>query len=241
VRLYVGKNKEDAVKPHVKWEVLPHGRLELVAETLWSVTGEMKMPLGKFVRRMTIAKLRNGKLVIYSAIALHEAEMAQLDALGEPAFLVVPSGIHRLDARPWKDRYPNVVVIAPAGARERIGEVLSIDATSADIGDPDVRIFAVPGTKDRELAMVAGKTLVLNDLIFNLPKMSGIAQWLYKLAGFGPGHPTIPKLVAKKLVADREAVSAQLRRWANDGFERLIVAHGEPIENPRETLLALAA
>lgn len=44
-----------------------------------------------------------------------------------------------------------------------------------------------------------------------------------------------------KLVDDKTAVKAQLRRWANDGFERLVVAHGAPIEQPRDTLLALAA
>ena len=89
--------------------------------------------------------------------------------------------------------------------------------------------------------LVAGKTLVVNDLIFNLPKLGRVAQLLYRLAGFGPGHPTIPALVAKKLVDDKAAVNAQLRRWASDGFDRLVVAHGAPIEHPRETLLELAA
>jgi hypothetical protein len=229
------------VKPHENWEVLPHGKLEQIGGNLWSVTGEMKMPFGKTVRRMTIAKLRNGKLVIYSAIALDETEMAKLDALGTPGFLIIPSGIHRIDAKPWKDRYPHLVVVAPRGARNRIGKVVSIDCTNVDFHDPKVRVFTVEGTKNRELAMAVGKTLVVNDLIFNLPKMSGIAHWLYRLTGFGPGHPTMPKLVMKRLVDDRDAVNAQLRRWADDGYERVIVAHGAPIENPRETLLALAA
>ena len=185
--------------------------------------------------------MRNTRLAIYSAISRDEPLLQRLEALGKPAFLIVPSGIHRMDAKPWKARYPDLVVVAPSGARDKIGEVVGVECTSVNLGDPDVRLFAVPGTKDRELAMVVGKTLVVNDIIFNLPRLKGIAQWLYRLAGFGPGHPTIPKLVAKKLVDDEPALKAQLRRWANDGFERIIVAHGAPIENPREALTALAA
>ena len=229
------------MKPHESWKVLPHGSIERLADRLYTVTGKLKMPLGETTRRMTLAQLTGGRLAIYSAIALAEPEMNRLEALGKPTFLIVPSGIHRLDVKPWKDRYPDLVVIAPAGARDKIGEVVGVDCTSVEVGDPNVRVFSVPGTADRELAMVAGKTLVVNDLIFNMPRLKGAAQLVYRLLGFGPGHATIPKLVAMKLVDDKTVVKAQLRRWANDGFERLVVAHGEPIENPRETLMALAA
>jgi hypothetical protein len=229
------------VKPNTSWKVAQHGPLEQLGENLWSVTAKLKMPLGETTRHMTVAKLKNGGLVIYSAIALAEPEMAKLEALGRPKYLVVPSGIHRMDARPWKERYPDLVVIAPAGARDKVGEVVGVDCTLVNFGDPAVRLFAVPGTANRELAMVVGKTLVVNDLIFNLPRLRGVRQWIYRLLGFGPGKPTIPKLVAKKLVDDEAAMKAELRRWANTGFERVLVAHGAPIENPREALLALAA
>lgn len=229
------------MKPNTTWKAAEHGSLEKVSDNLWTVTAKLKMPLGETTRRMTIAKLANGGLVIYSAIALDATEMAKLEALGPPRYLVVPSGIHRIDARPWKARYPDLVVIAPAGAREKVGEVVGVDCTLVDLGDPAVRLFAVPGTANRELAMAAGKTLVVNDLIFNLPRLRGLTRLVYRLFGFGPGKPTIPKIVARGLVADRAAVNAELRRWANNGFERVLVAHGAPIENPRDALLALAA
>lgn len=229
------------MKPHESWKVLPHGTLQKLSDKLYTVTGKLKMPLGETTRRMTVAQLEGGRLAIYSAIALDEPEMGRLEILGRPAFLIVPSGIHRIDAKPWKDRYPDLIVVAPAGAREKIGEVVSVDCAMVNLGDPSVRVMTVPGTADRELAMVAGKTLVVNDIIFNLPKQKRIANWIFGALGFGPGHPTIPRIVARKLVDDESKLKAQLRRWANDGFERLLVAHGAPIENPRETLMALAA
>ena len=236
------------MKPNDSWKVLPHGDIEQLADNLYTVEGKLPMPFGETSRRMTIVRLAGNQLAIYSAIALDEVRMAKLEALGKPRFLIVPSAIHRLDAKPWKQRYPQLEVIAPAGAGDKVREVVPIDSTIVDhdLGDPRVRIDAVPGTDRRELAMIVetptGKTLVVNDLIFNMPAYKGIAGIGLKLLGFGPGHPTMPKLVKRKLVKDDAAVKQQLRDWAAlDGLERILVAHGAPIENPRETLLSLAA
>jgi len=91
-------------KPFQEWTVLPHGKLSRVDDDLLSVTGEIHMPLGDIPRRMTVARLNDGRLVIFSAIALDEGEMRQLEAFGTPAYLIVPSDIHRMDAKIWKDR-----------------------------------------------------------------------------------------------------------------------------------------
>jgi REP element-mobilizing transposase RayT len=238
-------SEEETVHPHTTWKVLPHGDLEKIADNLYTVVGTLKMPGGETPRRMTIVRLEGNRLAIYSAIALDEQRMRQLEALGDPCFLIVPSGIHRLDARPWKARYPDLVVVAPAGALERVSEVVDIDATEAGLGDPRVSLAYIPGTKRRELAMTVqtdtGRTLVVNDLIFNLPKMHGLAGLALRLLGFGPGHPTMPKLVRRKLVDDDKAVRDQLHEWANAGFERILPSHGAAIEHPRQTLLDLAA
>jgi hypothetical protein len=38
--------------------------------------------------------------------------------------------VARLDARAWKDRYPELVVITPAAARAEVEEVVPVDATT---------------------------------------------------------------------------------------------------------------
>jgi hypothetical protein len=232
------------VKPHKTWKVLPHGDIEQLADNLYTVVGKLRMPFGETPRRMTIVRLTDNRLAIYSAIALDEPHMAKLEALGRPMFLIVPSAIHRIDAHPWKERYPGLTVFAPEGACVKISEVVPVDDTRIDVGDPRVHIDVVPGTKRRELAMVVetstGKTLVVNDLIFNLPVMKGIAGFGLRVLGFGPGHPTMPRLVKRKLVADEAQVRAQLREWADLDLERLLVSHGAPIDRPRNTLLELA-
>src|SRR6185369_15815021 len=128
---------------HETWTVLPHGQLTQVSERIYTVVGELKMPLLKLPRRMTVVRLATGRLVIFSAIALDEGGMAKLEALGEPAFLVVPSQMHRLDAPSFVRRYPNIVVVAPRGGAEKIGKVVRIDTSTPDFGDGTVRYVEV--------------------------------------------------------------------------------------------------
>ncbi len=165
-------------KARQNWTVLPHGKLKRIEHDLLTVTGTLDMPpMGEVVRRMTIVRLADRRLVIYSAISLDETEMRALEAYGTPAFLVVPGAIHRMDAKPWKDRYPSLQVIAPGGARHKIEEILPVDATRIDFGDPAVRFITVPGTGEKEGALVVetahGTTIVLNDLIFDLANRPG--------------------------------------------------------------------
>lgn len=77
--------------PFKEWTVLPHRNLRRVNERIVTVVGELKMPLLELPRRMTVVQSRAGNLVIFSAIALKEPDMAELETLGRPAFLIVPS------------------------------------------------------------------------------------------------------------------------------------------------------
>jgi hypothetical protein len=232
-------------RPNDTWKVLPHSPLTRVGENLYTATGKLRMPLGETTRRMTVVRLSGGRLAIYSAIALNEIEMAKLEALGKPTYLVVPSAIHRLDAKPWCERYPDLVVLAPRGSRDKVSEIVGVSAADTDLGDPRVRLVVVPGTRDQEFAMVVdtdtGKTLVVNDLIFNLPAIPGLAGLGLRWLGFGPGRAVMPKLVMMKLVEDKAAVRTQLEEWAQlADLERVLVSHGAPLDDPRNTLLQLA-
>ena len=62
-------------KAHTSWKVLPHGKLAEVEEGILTVTGTIQMPLTALPRRMTIARLQDGRLVVFSAIALDEPGM----------------------------------------------------------------------------------------------------------------------------------------------------------------------
>jgi hypothetical protein len=221
-------------KPMKEWTVLPHGKLTQVDEGLLTVVGELKMPLGDFTRRMTVVRLDDDRLVIFSAIALQEPEMRQLEAYGDPAFLIVPNDLHRIDAKVWKDRYPELIVVAPPGARQKVSEVVSVDADSVDFKDSAVRYLNVLGTEGSEAALIVrrrtGTTLIVNDLIWNVPDQPGIGGWLFHAMGLSGDHPLIPFVVKLHSIRDRAAVRHQLQEWSRlNGLHRIIVSHGDII------------
>jgi hypothetical protein len=222
-------------RPLEEWTVLPHGQLTPLDDGLLTVVGELKMPLGDFPRRMTVARLRDGRLVIYSAIALDEPEMARLERFGDPAFLIIPGDLHRLDAKVWKDRYPDLFVVAPPGARRKVEEVVPVDADDVDFNDDHVRYLNVPGTEGHEGALLVktrtGTTLVVNDLIWNVQDRPGFGGWVFHALGLSGDQPTIPFVVKLHSIKDREALSAQLKVWSVlRGLNRIIVSHGDIVE-----------
>src|ERR1700679_2622011 len=95
------------------WTVLPHGPFEKLEDNLWRVEGNLpNMPLK---RVMTIARLTSGDLVIHNPVALEASAMAELEALGRVAFIVIPNGWHRLDLHAFHVRYPDAAGLAPPG------------------------------------------------------------------------------------------------------------------------------
>lgn len=232
--------------PLEHWKVLPHGPLTSVDSNLWTVTGTLRMPVGEFERRMNVVRLRDGGLVVYSAIALDDDEMARLDAWGRVAWLVIPGDDHRLDAKIWLDRYPTTHVAAPAGAREKALEIVPVESTAPDFGDAGVRWITVPGTREHEAALTVrgdkGTTLILNDLIANLRHEHGFTGWMLRLMGFAGDEPNIPGVRRLALVKDGHALADQLQAWSEiDDLHCILVSHGEPIvDDPRGELRRLA-
>jgi hypothetical protein len=218
-----------------------------VTDDILTVVGEIEMPLMTLPRRITVVRLSDNRLVIFNAIALDEGEMRRLEDFGAPAFLIVPNDHHRMDSKIWKDRYPALQVIAPPGARQAVEQVVPVDSTEAEFGDPSVRLVIVPGTGEREAALEirrpGGFTLVVNDVIGNIRDAHGFGGWLLKRMGFAGEAPHVPGPVRLNMVEDKAALRRQFLAWANDdALRRILVAHGEPIEeDPQAALKALAA
>ncbi|MBO9714695.1 hypothetical protein [Sphingomonas sp.] len=230
------------------WTVQPHGPVEEVDEGILTVAGEIVMPLGRFPRRMTVVRLADGGTAIWSAIPLAEPEMARIEALGPPSFLVVPGVAHRLDVRAWKARYPAIRVLSAAGARDAVDEAVTVDEAGDVLDDPQVALESVPGTGDRELSLrvdrAGGTTLLLNDVLANVRHPNGFGAWaMARLFGFGVDGPRVPRPVIARMVTDRTALAGAFRGWADlPRLKRILVSHGDPIaDTPAAALLAAAA
>jgi hypothetical protein len=231
--------------PPGAWRVLDHGPLEQLESNLWRIEGDLP---GMAMRRvMTLARMSDGRLVVHNGVALEDDLMRRIEAFGEPAFLVVPNGYHRMDAAAFKARYPQLRVICPAGARAAVEKVVPIDLTyDAFPEDADVGLRHVAGLRDREGVMTVrhepGSTLVFNDLVFNMPHQRGLTGFVLKQITRSSGGPRISRLSRMFLVADRRALEADLQVLADTpGLRRIIVAHHEVIDTePAAVLRSLA-
>jgi hypothetical protein len=233
-------------KPFTEWTVLPHGKLSRLDDNMLTVTGELHMPLGDFPRRMTVVRLSDARLVIYSAISLHESEMRELESFGVPAYLVVPGELHRLDAKVWKERYPLMKVLAPQGVRSKVEEIVPVDSTYVDFADPRVHFITVPGTAEHEVALEVktdtGTTLVINDLIWNVNDRPGLSGWLFRVLGLTGKEPKIPRIVELRSIKAKGELQKQLEAWSRiPDLNRIVLSHGSIVtREPSATLVRLA-
>jgi hypothetical protein len=215
-------------------KILPHGDPVELVPGAWTVTGQLPFPMK---RVMTIVKLADGSLLLHSVIAMNDAGMAKLDALGRPSIVVIPFAGHRLDAAFYKARYPEVRVVAPAAARAKIEEVVKVDATCEEaLPALGVRLHALDGYTNAELAYEldapGGKVLVMSDAVSNRDPVPGFRGWL--LAGMAGGPKdqrlSVPFIVRRMILGDKQAARASLEKLAAiPDVKALTIAHGRAL------------
>lgn len=216
-------------KCFTSWTVLPHEPIEKHTENLWSVSG--KMPGGN-QRRMSIARRADGRLVIHNPIALDEAEMLELEAFGQPAFLVVPNAFHRQDSIIYKQRYPGLSVLCPETARKKVSEVVEISGHLDEMPkDQDVELFHLRGMKEREGALRVrsnGKSaLVFNDTLLNLPQQGGLMGFFMAPTG----SLSVPRFTRWMMMKSGVELREHLRELAGTPqLTHLVPGHGPVID-----------
>ena len=231
-------------KIHADWRVLPHGPIEPLAENLWWVQGSL--PGMSLKRVMVVVRLRDGRLVIHNGIALDPAAMQQLERWGTPAFLIVPNGLHRLDAPAYKARYPELRVFCPRGSRARVEKVMAVDGTYQEFPAEDsVRLEMLHGVGDVEGAMLVrspdGQTLVLNDAMFNMDRKRDLLGFLFTTLFQSAPGPRVSRLAKLTFIKDQRALRADFERYAElPDLTRVIVAH-EKVASGSEAREALRA
>lgn len=217
------------------WTVHPHGPLETLAPGLWRVQGSL--PPSALPRTMTVWRMPSGGLWIHSAVNLDQATLAALEAEGTPELLVVPNGLHRADAAAWKERYPEIQVLAPSGARVAVEKVLPVDALAEDVLPPlGVACLSQPGLKPVELIYRlplpdGNHALVVCDALFNVPDhLPGVMGLIFRYLTRSTGFFGLTGLGRWLMLTDKKAFSRFLRELADDpALAIIVVAHGDAI------------
>lgn len=216
------------------YKLYPHGDLESPIDGVWIVTGRSPFPL---YRRMTVWKLPDGSLLAHSVIAMDDARMAALDALGRVAIVLVPNGGHRLDAGFYKNRYPDARVVAPEASRAKVEAVIPVDAVAEDeLPKHGITVHPLPGWKHGELGYElalpgGGRALVLCDVLTNANPVPGFGGWVTSNITTAVRGPLgVARIMKLAMLKDRAAAREGLARLADIPDLRLVsTAHGRPV------------
>ncbi|MBD2295610.1 hypothetical protein H6G06_19560 [Anabaena sphaerica FACHB-251] len=236
-----------------EWEshVLPHSPIEELAPNIWHVTGIFpNEPVAP--REMIIYKLPDSSLLIHSAICLDEPTIQQLESLGDPKIMIIPNPIHRLDAKVYKQRYPDLIVVTPAVVKPYAEQIVNVEEIAEQfLPQYGITCHQPAGINPQELAyelpLPTGKALIFTDILFNLtdeyltkyvPKNKYILSWLGAAGFFG-----ITFLGKSFFMNDRKAYRQWLEKLADtvQPLQIISVAHGEPITNNCQQKLREAA
>lgn len=228
------------------WKVGEHGPIQKLEPNLWRVEGEVA---GTSLRRvMVLARMADGGVVVHNGVALEEYLMREIDAWGEVRYVVVPNAYHRLDCARFKRRYPDAKIVCPRAAVKRVTELVPVQLTFDKFpSDEDVVLRHIDGTNEAEGVMIvnheASSSVVLNDLVFNMPHVPGVIGWALRHLTKSTGGPVISRIARMLVVKDKAAVRRELETLAaTPGLSRVVVAHHEVIdEQPEVVLKRLAA
>lgn len=205
-----------------------------LAENLWCA--DATLPGRPIPIRMTVIRLVDGRLVLYSPIQLDEDRAVELEWLGPVRFVVVPNTMHRTFVGWAARRFPEARILA---ARHVLATVRG-DADRADaieeVEDEALRreidVMAVAGSKVGEVLLLhrASRSLLLADLCFNLA-----GHYRGFMAVFMRWNGVADRLAMSRLyrwftVQDAAALRRSIEAIAALDFRRLIVCHGRVIE-----------
>lgn len=228
------------------WKVGEHGPIQKLESNLWRVEGEVP---GTSLRRvMALVKMADGGVVVHNGIALEEYLMREIEEWGEIRYIVVPNAYHRLDCGRFKRRYPDAKIVCPRTAAKRVGEMVPVDLTFDEFpNDEDVVLRHLDGTKDAEGVLIVkhagSSSLVVNDLVFNMPHVGGVIGWVMRHVTKSTGGPVISRIARLLVVKDKVAVRRELEQLAETpALTRVVVAHHRVIDDaPAAVLKRLAA
>jgi len=223
------------------------GALTPFAEGVWIDAAPVRILGMPLTATMTVLRLADGSLLLYSPIALTPERRAAVEALGPVAHLYAPNLFHHLRIGEWAAAFPAARLHAPAGLAEKRPD-LRIDRVHGTAPEP---AFAgildevnIEGFRLRESVLMyrPARTLVVADLVHNIGRPEHAWTRLYTRAMGFYDRVALSRMIRWTAFSDRAAARRSLDTLLALPFDRLVPGHGEPVvEGAREVLAAAYA
>jgi hypothetical protein len=205
-----------------------------VVPDVWRVPGaDLRMPGGvKMPLASTVFRVSPRDLVVYSPVRFDDDTAAAIDGLGTVAHIVAPNRLHHMYAAAAAARWPDAMVHAAPGLREKQPE-LEIDRELPDEIDPAFELELIggaPGISECVMFHRPSSTLACADLVFNVTQPAN-ARTRFVLAMMGAGGRTLRMSRFWRLARkDKDAIRASLDRVLAWPIARVVPCHGEVAE-----------
>lgn len=215
-----------------------------ISDELWSTTAPLRFWGIETGTRMTIVRLRDGGLFVHSPLPLEGGLEAEVDALGPVRAVVAPTLFHHISIAAWKAVYPDAVFCCAPGLEKKRSDI-AWDRVLGDRPEPEwagelEQVLFAARTLENEVVFhhPATRTMICADVIFNLSRHPDRLTRLVALLLWNrePGATWLEHVV----IRDRAGAREQMGRMLAWKPERILLAHGSPVERDGEAVLRRA-
>jgi hypothetical protein len=217
----------------------------VVADRIWSLERPVWFSGFRLRARTTVVRLDDGSLLLHAPAPPTDALVEELGALGTVRWLVVPNCWHHLGAPAAAARFPEAKVVGPASALGRNTELkLDVDIHGTPFSEqvPEFEALpleGVPFWDETVLYHRPTQTLLGADIVCSAhAKDHWTWRWGARLTGCYERVRVPPD--ARKKIADKTAASRSLQTMLERPAQRLIIGHGDIVEEGCHDHLARA-
>jgi hypothetical protein len=186
-----------------------------------------------FRRNVTVLRLRDGRLVIHSTAPFSERDLGVIKKFGEPAWLVDATLMHDTFAKKGRAALLGSSYLAPPDFAKQIG--ISTESLFPPPSDwaGEIDVLRIEGIRTNEHALFhrQSRTLVVADLFFSFPKtIRGWPRFFARHIMRLPRLFGVSVFFRRLMIRDRQAFADSMNVLLAWNFERVVVAHWQPVE-----------
>ena len=184
-----------------------------------------------FKRNVTLLRLGDGRVVIHSSAPFRGRDLAVIKDFGEPVWLADATLMHDTFAKEARAALPGVSYIASDGFTTGV-PTMSLSTPPSDWAG-QIAVLRIDGVRTNEHALFhrPSRTLVVADLFFSFPsEMRGWPRFFVRHVMRLPRLFGVSVFFRRLIIRDKRAFADSMNLLLAWDFERLIVAHWEPIE-----------
>lgn len=209
---------------------------ELVRDQVWLKDHPVRIAGGRLLTRMTVLRSGDGGVFLHSPVAIDGPTRAAIEALGPVRAIIAPSNCHHLFVGQAQQAFPSAPTYGVAGVEAKrpdlhFDALLGNEPPVAWAWQMDQVVIGNRIMREVDFLHRASRTLVVTDLIENFrdetPGTNRVLRGMVKLLGMWGTPAPAPEL--RWFTLHREAAREALERMLSWDFDRIVLAHGEPI------------